>query len=34
MGDPDGAKSILEEVLSEGDERQKDEAQQLMDGVT
>jgi pilus assembly protein FimV len=34
MGDPDGAKSILEEVMSEGDERQKDEAQQLMDGVT
>jgi pilus assembly protein FimV len=34
MGDPDGAKSILEEVLTEGDDRQKDEAQQLMDGVT
>ena len=34
MGDPDGAKSILEEVLTEGDERQQDEARQLMDGVT
>jgi FimV-like protein len=34
MGDPDGARSILEEVLSEGNDRQRDEAQQLMDGVT
>ena len=34
MGDPDGAKSILEEVLNEGSENQKTEAKQLMDGVT
>jgi pilus assembly protein FimV len=33
MGDPDGARSILEEVLDEGDDAQKDEARQLMDGL-
>jgi pilus assembly protein FimV len=31
MGDPDGARSILEEVLDEGDPGQKQEAQGLMD---
>jgi len=30
MGDPDGARSILDEVIDEGDEGQKQEAQQLM----
>ena len=30
MGDADGAKSILEEVLQEGDSKQKQEAQKLM----
>jgi pilus assembly protein FimV len=30
MGDPDGARSILEEVLQEGDETQKQEAQDLL----
>jgi pilus assembly protein FimV len=29
MGDPDGARSILEEVLEEGDDRQKNEAEDL-----
>ncbi|UCC13683.1 MAG: hypothetical protein JSW21_09935 [Gammaproteobacteria bacterium] len=33
MGDPDGAKSILEEVAEEGDEAQKEEARQLLDGL-
>ena len=31
MGDPDGARSILEEVLSEGNASQKQEAQRLME---
>jgi pilus assembly protein FimV len=30
MGDQDGARSILEEVVSEGNEGQKDEAQKLL----
>ena len=33
MGDPAGAKSILEEVLDEGDEGQKQQAQQLIDSL-
>ena len=33
MGDPDGARSILEEVLSEGDSTQRDEAQSLIDAI-
>jgi pilus assembly protein FimV len=33
MGDPSGAKSILEEVLDEGDEGQKQQAQQLIDSL-
>jgi pilus assembly protein FimV len=33
MGDPGGAKSILEEVLDEGDEGQKQQAQQLIDSL-
>jgi pilus assembly protein FimV len=31
MGDPSGARSILEEVLDEGDEAQRQQAQQLLD---
>jgi pilus assembly protein FimV len=31
MGDPGGARSILEEVLDEGDDSQKQQAQQLLD---
>jgi pilus assembly protein FimV len=31
MGDPGGARSILEEVLNEGDDSQKQQAQQLLD---
>ena len=31
MGDPDGARSILDEVVEEGDEAQRQEAQQLLD---
>ena len=31
MGDPDGARSILEEVVEDGDEQQKQEAQDLLD---
>ena len=31
MGDPQGARSILEEVLDEGDESQRQQAQQLLD---
>ncbi|MEM7610527.1 MAG: FimV/HubP family polar landmark protein [Pseudomonadota bacterium] len=34
MGDPDGARSILEEVLTEGDDSQKAEAQSLLDGLS
>ncbi|HEY5622625.1 MAG TPA: FimV/HubP family polar landmark protein [Gammaproteobacteria bacterium] len=33
MGDPDGAKSILEEVLEEGDENQRQEAQGLIESL-
>jgi len=33
MGDPSGAKSILEEVLQEGDEAQRQQAQQLLDSL-
>ena len=33
MGDPDGAKNILEEVLSEGSATQKQEAQRLMESL-
>lgn len=33
MGDPDGARSILEEVLQEGSSSQKQEAQRLLDSV-
>jgi pilus assembly protein FimV len=33
MGDPGGARSILEEVLDEGDESQKQQAQQLLDSL-
>lgn len=34
MGDPDGARSILEEVLEEGNEQQKVEAQSLLDSLS
>lgn len=33
MGDPDGARSILDEVLSEGNPSQKQEAQRLMESI-
>jgi pilus assembly protein FimV len=33
MGDPDGARSILEEVLEEGDDSQQAEARQLLDSL-
>jgi pilus assembly protein FimV len=33
MGDPDGARSILDEVLAEGNPGQKQEAQRLMDSI-
>jgi pilus assembly protein FimV len=33
MGDPDGARSILDEVLSEGNPGQKQEAQRLMESI-
>lgn len=33
MGDPSGARSILEEVLAEGDEGQKQQAQQLIESL-
>jgi pilus assembly protein FimV len=33
MGDPDGARNILEEVLSEGSAAQKQEAQRLMESL-
>ncbi len=33
MGDPAGARSILEEVLDEGDDAQKQQAQQLIDSL-
>jgi pilus assembly protein FimV len=33
MGDPSGARSILEEVLEEGDEAQRQQAQQILDTI-
>ena len=33
MGDPDGARSILEEVAGEGDEAQREEARQLLESL-
>jgi pilus assembly protein FimV len=33
MGDPDGARSILDEVLQEGNPNQKQEAQRLLDSI-
>ena len=33
MGDPAGARSILDEVLDEGDEAQRQQAQQLLDSL-
>ncbi|MDJ0760402.1 MAG: FimV/HubP family polar landmark protein [Woeseiaceae bacterium] len=33
MGDPGGARSILEEVLDEGDDEQRQQAQQLLDSL-
>jgi pilus assembly protein FimV len=33
MGDPAGARSILDEVLDEGDEAQKQQAQKLLDSL-
>ena len=33
MGDPIGARSILEEVLAEGNEEQKEQAQRLIDSL-
>ena len=33
MGDPDGARSILEEVLAEGNSGQRSEAQRLLDSI-
>ncbi len=33
MGDPDGARSILDEVMDEGDDGQKQEAQQLLSQI-
>jgi len=34
MGDPDGAKSILDEVLDEGNDQQKDEAKGIMEQIS
>jgi pilus assembly protein FimV len=33
MGDPDGARNILQEVLQEGSLSQKQEAQRLLDAI-
>ena len=33
MGDPDGARSILDEVMTEGSDSQKQEAQSLLDQI-
>jgi pilus assembly protein FimV len=33
MGDPGGARSILEEVLDEGDDSQRQQAQQILDSI-
>jgi pilus assembly protein FimV len=33
MGDPDGARSMLEEVIGEGNAAQQDEARKLLDGL-
>jgi pilus assembly protein FimV len=34
MGDPEGARSILEEVVDEGNEAQREEARELIDGLS
>ncbi len=34
MGDPEGAKGMLEEVMAEGSDGQKDEAKSLLDGLS
>ncbi|HHQ14062.1 MAG TPA: hypothetical protein ENK16_03450, partial [Chromatiales bacterium] len=34
MGDPEGAKSILDEVIEEGDDSQRQEAQQMLDQLS
>lgn len=34
MGDPEGARAMLEEVISEGSQMQKDEAKRLLEGQT
>jgi pilus assembly protein FimV len=33
MGDPDGARSILEEVMQEGNPNQKQEANRLLESI-
>jgi pilus assembly protein FimV len=33
MGDPDGARGILDEVMEEGSDAQKEEAQQLLQQI-
>lgn len=33
MGDPDGARSMLEEVIGEGNAAQQDEARKLLDSL-
>ncbi|VAW80244.1 hypothetical protein MNBD_GAMMA14-2050, partial [hydrothermal vent metagenome] len=33
MGDPDGARSILDEVIEEGSDDQKDEARGIMEQI-
>ena len=33
MGDPGGARSILEEVMDEGDESQRQQAQQILESI-
>jgi pilus assembly protein FimV len=33
MGDPSGARSILEEVVNEGDDGQRQQAQQLLESL-
>lgn len=33
MGDPDGARSILNEVIEEGDQSQRQEARKLLDDL-
>jgi pilus assembly protein FimV len=34
MGDPDGARSMLEEVIGEGNAEQQNEARQLLSGLS